>query len=238
MTLETFKATLDLSDRLEVLARPIYPLVLLSGGECSENPLLPDMISMAMSRGLKVVLITNGTWINDQAKREHILRKEFMVKDPLKRVEIQLTNVEGLYPQKVVVSPRLQRLLNVIPINKLMHLVPVGRWAGRENFGSLPLAKTPGSFNLRSMTRSFGDVRMALFHHRLRAIQAKGGHCSPNVDYQGNLRAGETNSCAIIGGVNSTAKEVTDNILNLGECNRCTLEKNLAPEHRRALGLT
>ena len=79
---------------------------------------------------------------------------------------------------------------------------------------------------------------LALFYHRLRAMQVQGGHCSPNVDYQGNLRAGETNSCAIIGGVNSTAKEVTHNILNLGECNRCTLEKNLAPEYRRALGLT
>ena len=44
--------------------------------------------------------------------------------------------------------------------------------------------------------------------------------CSFGYDFDGNIRLGETTFCKIIGNVNSTDKEIINNIL-LEECNTC-----------------
>jgi hypothetical protein len=235
MSMETFKKAFALSQRLEVYA-PFYKFILFSGGECSENPELPAMMDYVLEAGWHVQLITNGTWLRDPALRNSIMAPHRMQFFKDKRIFIQVSNDPEFYPTPVVVSPRWQRMMNISIASRLIKLLPLGRWTEAKN-ATIPPLDAPSSFNFRSATRHQGDVRLAIKYLRLRTLEGRGGHCSPNIDHKGILRAGESNACAEVGTVDSTVEEVTHNVINMGECNRCTLEKKLPVPYREALGL-
>ncbi len=235
MSLELFKKAFALTQRLEEAAS-FYKFILFSGGECSENPELPAMMDYVLSAGWRVTLITNGTWLKNPTVRNAIMTPERMKHFKDKRIWIQVTNDPEFYPTRVTVTPRWQRLLNIAVTTRLTSLLPLGRWT-RGKKSPIPERLSPTSFNLRSSTRQLGDVRAAIQLLRSRALTGKSGHCAPNIDHNGILRAGESNACAEIGTVDSTPEEVTRNIINMGACNRCALESKLDPQHRAAIGL-
>lgn len=60
--------------------------------------------------------------------------------------------------------------------------------------------------------------------------------CTPSVNVDGSIVAGESSLCCKIGSVDSTCDELVDGILNI-KCNKCGLEDNLTPMHKEAIGL-
>jgi MoaA/NifB/PqqE/SkfB family radical SAM enzyme len=76
MTYETFLKALDFTARAEKLAwaAGCLPLVLLSGGECTEHPDIVKLIETVFARGMLPFLISNGAWLADDALRAAILR--------------------------------------------------------------------------------------------------------------------------------------------------------------------
>jgi hypothetical protein len=228
-----FLRALELTKRVERLAweTGCMPIILLSGGECTEHPDIVKMIEEVIRQGLLPVLISNGMWLDNPKLKAAILRPEWP------QLWVQVTYDSRFYPDPPPPRHDDPRLFYVPALSRL---VTLGRAARKKNFdakGLQPLA-APGSFNLRSATRNLGSFEKAVALQRQRAAQGKSGHCSPSISNNGDIVAGETNFCWKIGNVDSTNDELTKNVLAMGSCNRCGLEEGLSQLHRRALGLT
>ena len=231
MPKDVFLQTLDFTIQTEMPAWKIGcpPLALLSGGECTEHPDIVWMVEQVFAKGLIPILITNGQWLADPELRAALLRPEW------KLLQAQVTHDPRYYPGAPpprINDPRL--LYDKVP----GQLMPLGRalngkmLAGAEH----PGWKTyPSSFNLRSIGRSFQSFSQAVCHLRLRAAAGKFGHCSPSVDSNGIVRAGETRECWPLGTVSSTEEELTRALVSMGSCNRCGLESNLTTLQKNAI---
>lgn len=228
MTEETFLQALELTERVERVAWSVGcpPLILLSGGECTEHPDIVKMIETVYARGLVPLLISNGMWLGDKDLRESILRPEWP------KLMVQVTNDSRFYPKA---PPRVDDP-RVMYVDALTILIPLGR-AARKNFDAkgLPRRKGPSSFNLRSLTRSYGKIEDAVAHLRIRATNGMSGQCTPAIGENGDVMAGETRSCFKIGTVASSTKELTRALIKM-QCNKCGLEDDLTQEQKRAIG--
>ena len=229
MTRDTFLAALGLTERLESLAwsRGVPRLLLLSGGEATEHPDVLWFLETARSRGYKVILITNGMWLDDPELRAQILRPDWP------DLMVQVTNDPRFYPKAPKAVPTDDPRVVFVP--QLTVLVTLGRLKRSRLPASPPLRKGPTSFNVRSLTRSFRDVREALFMLRARAALGLSGHCAPSISSDGAIVAGETSNCHPVGNVHSTAEEVTRAIVGM-TCNKCGLVDNLTQEQKLAIG--
>ena len=231
MTRETFTAALALTERLEGAAwrSGIPRRILISGGEATEHPDVEWFLETVISRGFDVILITNGMWLDDPL-RAKILRPEW------KRLMVQVTNDPRFYPKQPTNIPTDDPRVVFVPT--LTILVPLGRMKpARAHSGQdgVPVRKGPTSFNLRSLTRSLGDVREALTMLRARAALGMAGNCSPSISSDGTIVAGETSNCFPIGDVHSTADEIT-RALGEMQCNKCGLVDNLSQAEKLAIG--
>ncbi len=227
MTREIFEKSLDFTARTEKMAWDlgIDPLILLSGGECTEHPEIISFIEEVYRRKMKPLLISNGSWLRNEELKKSILRPEWL------DLEIQIQNDPKFYPTRV---PRIldSRITYRPPVGSL---VPLGRMTKGKSWQGVPYRTAPTSFNLRSATRSLKDFEKAVCFQRTRAAFALSGACSPSISFDGVVRAGETTNCFEIGTVDSTNEELTKAIINM-TCNRCGLETNLSQEHKRAIG--
>lgn len=228
MTTETFHKALDLTATLEGLAwsAGAPKKVLLSGGECTEHPDIIEFIKDAFRRNYQVFLISNGMWLDNTELRASILRPEW------KNLMIQITNDPRFYPSKPENIPDDNRLVFIPSLTKLIGL---GRLKRKNVPDGIPMRSAPTSFNIRSLTRHFRDIKVAIAVQRLRANSGFSGHCSPSISSDGTLVAGESNLCFPIGNVNSTAMEITKAICDM-QCNKCGLVDNLTQEQKIAIG--
>lgn len=226
MSTETFEAALDVSWRLEELARRRhgYHLLLLSGGEATEHPDFLHLAEKAAAHGFAVVLISNGLWLTDPERRAEILAAPSIS-------TIQITNDPRFYPRRVerVEHPKL------CYVDKLSVMTPQGRFAGRTH-PEVPMRRAPASFNIRSMTRQLGDIREALAMQRARAMAGSAGHCSPSITHEGYIVAGESRECGRIGTVHNTLAELEAGMLAL-RCDGCGLVAGLEPRLKKAIGM-
>lgn len=88
----------------------------------------------------------------------------------------------------------------------------------------------PMCFNLRSATRTLGDIREGISTIRQRMKM-----CTPPININGDIVAGESSFCHRIGSVESTPEELTEDVCNM-KCNKCGLENNLSVIHKHAIG--
>lgn len=228
MPLDMFDQALEFTKRIEQAAYQVGcpPLVLVSGGECSEHPDIIEILDRVEQAGMMPMMITNGMWLEDDDLKSQILK-------PDRRIYVQVTNDNRFYPTAPPDSddPRVTRVPN------LTLLVPLGRAANRS-FKEPQQRKYPSSFNLRSATRALGSFEHAVALQRVRAMGGSSGQCTPSVSENGDVLIGETRFCYKIGTINSTNDELTQAVLEMGSCNRCKLEDQLSMEHKRAIGLT
>jgi len=230
MTRETFIQMLKFVWEIEALAREAcgYNLLLFSGGECTEHPDIVKMISLAGQVGFQPFLITNGLWLADPVKKAEIL-------DQFPRLMVQVTYDPRFYPEPAppkIDDPR------IFYENKIRGMMPLGRFKNKKH-DEVPTLRAPGSFNFRSTSRNFQDVRMGIAMLRTRAVAGMGnGHCSPSISYDGSFVAGETNYCWKLGTVQHSIAEINAAMREMRSCNRCGLEKNLTQPEKRAIGLS
>lgn len=229
MTRETFLATLGLTERLEGLAweRGIPRILLISGGEATEHPDIEWFLETAHARGYHRLLITNGMWLDNPELRAKILRPDWP--DLL----VQMTNDPRFYPSAPKALPTDDPRVMFVP--SLTVLVTLGRLKRSRLPKAPPVRKGPTSFNFRSLTRSLGDVREALFMLRARTLRGMSGHCSPSISSDGTIVAGETSNCFPIGNVHSSAADITRAMLAM-QCNKCGLVDDLSQQEKLAIG--
>lgn len=224
----TFRKALDFARQAEAKAwqMGIPPMILLSGGECTEHPQIVEFVKIVFEQKMIPLLLTNGMWLNTDL-REALLRPEWS------QMQVQITNDPEFYPQKPPVIDHAQ----LHYVGKLTHLLPLGRITRKKNQASIPSRKAPTSFNLRSITRSTRSFQDALAIIRARAAVGYSGHCSPSISENGDVMAGESRNCYKVGTVDSSMSDITNALIGM-QCNKCGLVKNLTMEQKRAIGET
>lgn len=231
MSLDMFLATLDCIERVEQFATQIgYRFVLLSGGECTENPNIVEFIERIERAGRIPFLLTHGLWLDNSELRAAILK-------PGRNLLVQLTNDARYYPKRV---PTYDPDPRILPTDQIGTLLPLGRAAGPGRIERLGTTskQAPSSFNFRSFVHSFGDIRLAVLELRKIAMSGRGwGNCAPSISHDGTFVAGESRFCKPIGTVHDSVETLTRGVLQMGSCDRCTLERKLPATHRAAIGL-
>jgi hypothetical protein len=208
MTGETFAATLDLVHRIGI------PLVMLSGGEPADHPRIVEFLRTAAGAGTHTSVLSNGMFLTEDAsKRDAILEYADVV---------QVTNDKRYYPRFVpdFWHPKVKFERN------LRSLAPFGR-AKTANMRTTQ--RTPSCFNLRSLTRGYGIQGALLW------LASQGRMCTPSVNVDGTIAAGEAPSCASVGHVSDSLETLTRNVSSL-RCSRCGLVNNLDAQQRAAIG--
>lgn len=204
MTSETFDQCLDFINRNN------FVLAFLSGGEPTEHPQFLDFLNRAVKNCTAVMVASNGMNLPDHP--------EYLEPEAL----WQVINDPRYYPQRItkVDHPRVF-YADELPAP----LTPLGRSKGITNGRMSPLC-----FNLRSVTRSFGDFQRAVLY--LRSI---GKMCTPSILVDGHIVAGESRFCHVIGHVTDDNHRLTENVA-LMTCSECGLVSNLNPMQREAVG--
>jgi len=210
MTRPIFVAT------VEFIRRGGIPIILMSGGEPTEHPDLLGFVDYAKKEGLSVLLLSNGEWLHQWApeRRDELLGAVWRV---------QVTNDPAFYPRHVERYDHPK----VYWETQLRQVTPHGRAAtNRLRTGR----RAPECFNLRSLTREMGT-----FHAARLVMIARGSMCTPSINVDGSVRAGECPECFRIGGVSDDETTLELN-LRLMKCSKCGLVRNLVPEEKRAIG--
>jgi len=207
---------LDIFRRALEFSRVDMPVLLISGGEPTELPKrkLVLLLKLAQREGYASVLLTNGTFFREKPELAAEIK-------PLVRA-IQVTNDPRFYPKRVKLPPGQEcedHIRSVSPFGKM------------RNQRGVCTRQTPFCFNLRSTIRFFKNLTLALIH-----LRQSGKMCTPSVNWDGTVVAGEAPECLPIGTVESTPEEITNAIMKL-ECNHCGLMDNLDGRHLRAVGM-
>jgi hypothetical protein len=200
-------------------------MILLSGGECTDNPDIVEMVKQVIDRKWIPMILTHGLWLDNEALRKELLREDW-------GVLVQVTNDARYYPRK----PPTFKHKNVFYVDQLSLLSTIGR-AANPKFdpkGLNPRA-APSSFNFRSMVHHFRSVPEAIKALRIRGSLGKSGFCVPSISHDGTVSAGESRFCFPIGTVDSSNEELTQAVLSMGSCNRCGQEALLPADHKRVI---
>jgi hypothetical protein len=91
--------------------------------------------------------------------------------------------------------------------------------------------KSPMCFNLSSVVRHLNN-----FNDGVLTLRHNGKMCTPYIEIDGSILAGESKFCKKIGTIDSTGDELVHNILNM-KCNYCGLEDNLLDIAKNAIGI-
>ena len=206
MSKETFSKALDLC-KLDGVA-------MITGGEPTEHPDLLEFIRMAKARGLLPVLMSNGMFVELPVLTTKLLEEDIL---------IQVTNDAQYYPKQVKKIEHER----VTYIDKLSCLTPLGRAKGMEPSGRIG----PPCFNLRNLLTATRD-----FEESIKALRSFNKFCTPSVDAEGNVRAGESTECFVLGTVWDSFDRLTQGALE-HSCQRCGLTNGgLEAEVRRSRG--
>lgn len=199
---------------LKFIAWAEFPMIMFSGGEPTNHPEILTMIKMALEKNFQPFLLSNGTFLEKPELKDAILNSH---------AKIQITNDQRFYPREV-------------PIIEHSHLsyehhIRIIAPFGRAITNKIPISRiSPACFNIRSLCRSVGSFKQALFNLRL-----NGKMCTPSINIDGSIAAGETNSCSVIGTVYDGNEKLTENLYSL-KCNKCGLVNKLDRAFKRAIG--
>jgi hypothetical protein len=209
MTMETYAQVIDFI----IWSR--FPMIMLTGGEPTHHPDILAMIDIAVKANFQPLLLSNGTFLEKPKLKDAILNSY---------AKIQITNDPRFYPRRVPVIEHSR-------VTYETHIRMVSPF-GRAITNNIPTnRKSPTCFNIRSLCRTMGDFREALFSHHL-----NGKFCTPSINIDGSITAGETPFCSVIGTV-LDREELTEKLYSL-KCNKCGLLNGLEMKFKRAIGET
>ena len=132
------------------------------------------------------------------------------------------------YPIRINTDDDIFKLNNVVFIDKVEHIYPMGRALDNnikhDSVGSK-------CFNIRSITRNTKDLNNTFYQLFLRMK-----FCTPNVDIHGDIKLGESLLCPECSNIFKSDDEIVQDIVNF-KCSKCDLiNKKLPKEYRNAIG--
>jgi hypothetical protein len=211
MSRKTFEQALELTKSMGV------PVVLISGGEPTEHPELLEFTKLAKALPAMVLLLSNGQFFEEKKYSPEELQVLLETVDG-----VQVTNDPRYYPHAVTIPTHPKVTLTT----ELLTLSPIGRAKDMES-----LRKAPHCFNIRSATKTALGIAEASLGL---AVQTA-AFCSPSVNIDGTVVAGETPFCYPIGKVGESLLTLTHNILHM-QCNKCGMFDALPQHYKVAVG--
>lgn len=215
MGLDVFRQTLDFVEACN--AR----VLTISGGEPFEHPEIDKILKMCADFQVRtsavVTVCSNGLFALDE--------KKFDLAEHCGLV-IQVTNDKRYYGCDLyLIKHKFNRPLMCFE-DRIRIIVPCRRT--RKN--KIPATRmSPMCFNLRSAVRTLG------FEKGLLALESNGKYCTPSVNIDGGIVAGEMDTCHPIGDVLMKPDELTEEVRKM-RCSECGLRNNLSPFHRAVIG--
>jgi len=210
MTEGVYEQTLKLIKEIKL------PIIMLTGGEPTLHPLLIPFIELAEKQKIKILILSNGTFVENKKLLNKIIEKD---------VSVQITNDPRYYPKKIEVYKHKKFYYE----NSIRQISPFHR-AVKNNIEITRMS--PLCFNLRSLCR---DHSINDFYKAVQALRLQGKMCTPSINIDGSIAAGESNACKTFGTVYDHNLTLTNN-LNEFKCGKCGLYKNLGPEYLKAIG--
>jgi hypothetical protein len=186
--------------------------LLITGGEPTDHPQFLEFIKIVKSYDKKILVIfvtSNGLFLFNEKYTEEITRLG---------IGFQITNDPTYYPKPI------KKIFNDLfkYEDKLRIISPFGR-ALTNNIKISPIA--PTCFNIRSIcSKSSSFVQSIRFLREIQKI------CTPSINIDGSIVAGEAPSCYKIGTIYSSDEEILYNINNM-KCGRCKAYKNLTGKY-------
>ena len=215
MSLDVFKQALDFVESCGVR------VLTVSGGEPFDHPDIAKILELCakfQERTSTIFTIcSNGLFALDEEK--YRLARSY-------KLVIQVTNDQRYYGRNLSLIRHKFDLPFMCFENQIRTIVPCRRT--REN----KIASTrisPMCFNLRSVVRTHG------FKQGLLALEHYGKYCTPSVNIDGGIVAGEADTCLRIGNVSMKPGDLTESVLGM-HCSACGLQKNLSRIHMVAIG--
>ncbi len=204
MSVDTFKDTAAFNAKFDPY------LLFISGGEPTDHPQFLEILKIAKSfkdagRVAAVLVASNGMFLENKAYTKEILKF---------KIPFQITNDPSYYPKRI---NKVDHPLFVYE-HSIQLVSPIGRAASNKLETK---RQSPLCFNLRSLNLKYGVFIFAVKH--LRSIMKM---CSPSINIDGSVVAGESSSCYKFGTVNSPDEELSRNLSNM-KCGKCNLHKNL-----------
>lgn len=183
MTRETFGRALAFIKRYE----PEPSAIIVSGGEPTDHPDVCQFVRRAQ-RTLaprRIVLATSGEFLGD-SRKDAILSLGVM---------IQVTNDPRYYPRSIrmLPHPRVRYETQIQTLDELGRARVLGMRGERVG---------PNCYNLRALARGRGFV------NALWDLRCAGKHCTPAIEVDGTISAGESTECQRIGTVDSSPGEL------------------------------
>lgn len=224
MSMGTFRSALDLTCRLGLHC------VILSGGEPFEHPRLFDFLGIikAMNRLCDAqflpIITSNGMFLEDDKLFERFAAEKL-------DLPVQITNDSRYYSRPLRAPPERLRHPKVFLEEHIRLIAPCRRV--RE--AGIPVTKTaPDCYNLRVTTRKFGlvDALVGLEQGRFTRTPRR---CTPSINVDGTIVAGEFDTCQRLGTVDSSPRDIEQALVQ-GHCNKCGLVYNLGIDLRRQIG--
>lgn len=208
MSVEIFTGSINFLKRVDA------KLIMISGGEPTDHPLLPNFADMAQKCGLYTIILSNGMFLEDSVLRDKILALG---------CPIQITNDARYYPKRIAQfdHPLISyefKLRSITPLGRASDMVSYGRTA-------------PMCFNLRSIARQSDSLTTAIA-----TLRSYGKMCTPSINVDGSIVAGESSECHKIGDIFCSDEELLGRLQTM-KCNECGMENNLSPIHRNAIGI-
>ena len=202
MSIQTFLKAKDFIEKVYLSLK----VVMISGGEPTEHPMLMDFIQLL--NGYYIIVMSNGLVFSENPE----LARRLLDSD----ITLQIYNDSRYYPKKVTPFDHPKIVFG----GKINLMSPFGRAVKN---GLQSTRQSPLCFNLRSSARTLKNFSEAVL-----SLRMSGKMCSPSIDIHGNVLAGESRFCHKIGTVESSEEELLENLLSM-ECNKCGLEDNLQP---------
>lgn len=207
---------------------------IITGGEPTENPLWIEMLEYALKNAngstgtniAHVTLTTNAMRIANNRDIQTYLMLLMQKYDG--KLAVQVTHVDGLYPLGVDLSSNFFKCSLVTVCTEIEAMYPLGR--AREN--NLPWqSKCSKCFNIRSAVRTYQSLDMATF-----LLATKMKFCTPRVNWNGDLKLGESRLCPTVCTIYDDNETIVKNICNF-KCRGCDIiNKNLPLTHLKAIG--
>jgi hypothetical protein len=214
MTMDTFKQVLDFALNLNPL------ILLISGGEPTEHPMLFDFLDLIEQEKIKrnielaICITSNGMFIN---KGKEYFDKLVSYPD----VSIQVTNDKRFYPTRIEVPthPKISYETELRILEKLGRAKD--NWDELHKKGNMPRRRiAPSCFNIRSICNSFSQNGKYSFRDVILFLVMHHKFCQPMIDIDGTIRIGETRYCYPVGNVHNSCENIIDNIAS-ADCNNC-----------------
>lgn len=205
----------------------------ITGGEPTEHPQFWEFLEYACKKApsnFAISVLTNGMNLEDDngLLRGRIQRLNRETKAMLM---FQITAVPGLYPHQIDTSNPIFHIPDVCYIaTEIEAFYPMGRAVGKDY--DFSKTKATKCFNFRSIMRSGQGLDSTIGLLRMRLFK----FCTPQISYDGYLKAGESTLCPPIASIEDTIPEIEEKIRKF-KCDACKeVKAKLPPEYLQAIG--